>query len=238
MNKKIVAALVIFLSLALFGTTWVDVELVCPICGSNNTFEAVASYGNYIYGAPSRFQLVFFPYTSDEVVYTCKQCRFSVFEGDFDEVPASEIDSIRMHLQQSPLPEPLRQRGEVSYTALPTWARLLVAEQSYKILGRDKQFWCHFYRVLGYHAAAASKPDLARQSRSEALRIADEILSGEDVSRREQKEMLMVQAAMSHYTGSDDKAIEYLRKAQSVKHPQIETEAYYQKFIPEYIGQD
>src|SRR4029079_18355127 len=66
------------------ATTWVDADVKCPICGTTNQFRQVASYGNYIYSWPSKYQLVFWPQTDGQSLYSCKKCGLSLFMWDFE----------------------------------------------------------------------------------------------------------------------------------------------------------
>ena len=40
------------------ATTWGEREQACPLCDQSDTYHVPASWGSYIYRAPSRLQLV------------------------------------------------------------------------------------------------------------------------------------------------------------------------------------
>lgn len=208
------AALIVFLllvvSLHVVGTTWFPKEFTCPISGTKNTFQVVGSYGTYIYSWPSKFQLIFWPRTDANVLYSCKQCHFTAFMWDFEKPPEEKIEEIRAVLAETTLP------AEESYAHVPMTDRLQVAEKMYTVLERDDEWWCNFYRVVGYHAELEGKDEQAAVARRKALELAHKMLSQPETQGR-RKELLLVAAAMHHFLQEEEQALTLLREAAASK---------------------
>ena len=102
--------------------------------------------------------------------------------------------------------------------------RLEVAENIYQILDRDVEFWCKFYRVMGYHYSLSKKQNQTLESRIKALNLAKTMLYDSTYVGQE-KEKLYVIAAMFNFTNQKDSALVYLDKAS--------THTYLNKNIPE-----
>jgi hypothetical protein len=203
------ALLVPFVSAAL-ATTWFPKEFTCPVCGTVNTFEVPGSFGSYVYQDPSKLQYVFWPATTDRFLYTCKQCRLTVYMGDFESIPADRVaDLARMLEADTKLEEPL-----VPYYEIPMAARLKVAEKVYEVLGRDDTFWCEFRRIQGFHLEAAGRADEARAARLKALEIAEKLLKQSSSTR---KETLVIAAAMRKITGDGAGATRDLEEAKTLQ---------------------
>ncbi len=83
----IASVLLLALVSAALATTWLPKEVTCPVCGAVNTFQIPGSYGSYVYQEPSKYQYVFWPATTDKFLYTCKQCRYTAYMGDFEDDP-------------------------------------------------------------------------------------------------------------------------------------------------------
>jgi len=82
------AVAVLTTAATLVATTWTPSEVTCPICHTKNKFRTIMSYGSYVYGWPSKFQMVYWPSTDESSVYTCKECHLSAFMWDFEKIPA------------------------------------------------------------------------------------------------------------------------------------------------------
>lgn len=214
------AALVCGAAARAAATTWFPQEVACPVCQTKNTFLVVGSYGSYIYQWPSKYELVFWPWTDSPAVYSCKTCRLSAFMWDFAGTPKEKHAEIRRRLEHFKL-EYARPRGEhdegADYLRVPSTRRLLAAEQVYQVLGRDEDFWCRFYRTLGHHYAAEKKQAEADEARRKALAVAERLLA--DKARAgERKEFLFITGAMRHFLGDDAGALKDFREAEGLKY--------------------
>lgn len=203
------------LASAAFATTWLPKEVACPVCHTTNVFQIPGSYGSYVYQEPSKLQYVFWPATTDRFLYTCKQCRLTLYMGDFEEIPEERVEALARMLESETLLEGLEglEGPLVPYYDIPMVARLPIAEKVYTILGRDDRFWCEFRRIEGYHLEAAGRADEARSARLEALEIAERMLRTPSPAR---KETLVIAAAMRKLTGDAAGASRDLEEARTL----------------------
>ena len=208
-RRAFLAISTLFLSLVLpvAAITTVEVEVVCPVCRTKNKFLDYASWGSYIYSYASKFQLLFWPHTSSSTIYSCKKCHLSLFMWDFKDFPNGKIAETERLLA------PVKLSGEYkSYTDIPASEKLQVAEPVYRLLGRDDDFWAHFYRLRGYYLALEKKPAEAAEARRHSLEIVNRMLQDPALVGR-RKEFLVLSAAMHHFLKEDDQALADLRTA-------------------------
>ncbi len=208
LRRLVPLATTLAVATVVLATTWVPSDVKCPVCHTENKFRAIASYGTYVYGWPSKFQLVYWPRTDRNVVYTCKKCYLSLFMWDFNEFPeakAAEVKKVLAGVKPS--------RDFAQYTDLPTSERLAIAEKLYQILDKDQRFWCDFYRVQGYHFALEKKQAEAEAARRKALLVTEKMMT-EPANAGHMKELLLIRGAMHHFVGEDDAARRDLEAAQ------------------------
>lgn len=189
------------------ATTWFPVEHTCPICKHKHKYQEIGSYGGYIYHWPSKYQYVYWPLTDLPSVYCCPKCHFSTYMWDFDSIPENKVDTLTKFLATAKLDKEYK-----DYVDIPMTTRLEIAENVYKILGRDNEFWCKFNRVKGYHYDQEKNNDNAKGSRLKSLNFARLMLSDSTYLGQE-KEIVVIIAAMHNFTGQKDSALVYLDKA-------------------------
>ena len=189
-------------------STWMDVEVTCPVCGTVNVFKVPASFGTYVYQDPSRLQYVFWPATTDMFLYTCRRCHLTAYMQDFAEVPADKITALATMLER----DGAIQGALVPYYEIPMGTRLDIARKVYEVLERDAEFWCEFDRIAGYHHAESGRAREAHTARARALTRAESILG--TAPRGERKETLVIVAALRFLTGDIPGAREALAEAE------------------------
>ena len=192
-------------------TTWAPVEVVCPVCQTKNTFLEIMSYGNYIYMWPSKYQLIFWPYTDSPVLYSCKRCHLTTFMEEFKGIPKDKLPTLKKILQQVNLPKADK------YTDIPMSQRLFVAEKVYSELGRGDEFWSHFYRVLGFHLEEEKKQEEAREARKKALTIVERMLTNKE-NEGIRKELLLISGAMRFFLKDGSGALKDFNEASGLKY--------------------
>lgn len=210
-----------FTARAAVATTWVDVELRCPVCGAVNVFQVPASYGTYVYLEASRLQYVFWPSTTNRFLYTCKRCHLTAYMGDFADIPGDKVPALAEMLERE-----ARIEGKVvPYYEISMPLRLAIAEKVYELLGRDEAFWCEFHRIEGFHLEEAGLTEPAREARRKALALAERRLqetsaSGSTTGTR--KETLVIIAAMRYFTGDTAGAERAAREAEGLRYQSSE----------------
>lgn len=196
-----------------FATTWTTREIQCPLCKKMIQVEVIMSYGSYIYRWPSKFQMIFWPGTTDNYLYFCKHCHLTAYMDDLEKIPDEKFDAVREAI------EPLvKAQPDQRYYAVPMDYRLEIAEAVYRTLDRDDSFWCRFYRIKGYHLERAGQSDAAAAARMKALALAETMLSAEK-SLPPPKELTLIVGSMQYFTGRKEAALSTLEK---VKHVPVE----------------
>jgi len=190
----------------LFAITTVPVKVKCPVCGVVNDFYDYASWGSYVYSWPSKFQMVFWPHTYPTSLYICKHCHFAAWMWDFKELKPEKIGAVREALEGVNAP------STEKYLDVPMAVRLSIAERVYQKLGKDDEFWAHFYRVQGYHLAREHKADEAQRARVKAQQFLAK-LSSDPKLASSRKDNLVCLAAMQHFVGDDQAALGSLDSA-------------------------
>jgi hypothetical protein len=221
--------------------TWQPIEVECPVCQTKNIFLEWVSYGNYIYLYPSKYQLIFWPYTDSPAWYSCKKCRLTTFMGDFAKIPREKIPALREALKNANLPPQKARSKEDSmvhppYVELPVSARLIVAEKVYRTLGQtNDEFWNHFYRVLGYHFAAEQKPSEADEARRQSLTLIERLLA-DKANEGRRKELLYVAGAMKHFLRDDAGALRAFEEAKKLTYADKDSKPEDNKGYDEYLS--
>lgn len=219
------------------ATTWTPVDKECPICHTTSTYYEMTSAGSYIYEYPSKYEYIFWPYIDNRIVYTCRKCWFSCFSWDFLEMPESEHGGIRRILDSIALFET---NGD--YYVIPMSYRLSIAEQIYRLLDKDDEFWCHFYRVKAYHLAAEEKLMKAVQARTAALELAEKMLRSKEYAGMH-KELYLIAGAMKYFLADYEGADNYFRKAQQLVYrrsgmdrtDQVDVDTYLSALLDAYL---
>ena len=195
--KRLVLAwfLLLAVSPTAFATTWVDIDVTCPVCQTVNVFQVPASFGTYVYYTPSRFQYVFWPATTDKFLYTCRECHLTTYMQDFTAIPEKDVPALAAMLEREAIIE-----GDVTpYDRIPVMVRLGIASKVYSLLGRDDAFWSEFHRIEGFHLAEAGRASDAHAARERALELTEQILIADTPDTR--KESLVIAAALRFLTG-------------------------------------
>lgn len=194
------------------ATTWYPSEQKCPLCQKKAVYQAIGSYGSYIYQWETKYQYVYWPLTDQYSVYSCPHCFYSVFMSDFDSIPDDRKEAVQLMLDQS------KPEGKYKeYSEIPVCNRMEIAEKVYKILGRDAEFWCRFYRVMAYYYEQEGNAARAKEARIAALGLAREMLN-DPIRKGTEKETIFIIAAMHRFTEQKDSALFYLKEAESLKY--------------------
>lgn len=189
------------------ATTWFPAKHKCPICNKKSTYQNIGSWGSYIYHWDSKYQYIYWPMTESPSIYCCPKCQFSSYLWDFDSIPKNKIDTLKQYLKTIKLNKKYK-----DYMQIPITTRLEIAENVYRILGKDDNFWCEFYRILGYHYEETQNHSKAYENRCKAIKIANTMLLNEHYQGQE-KELFYILATMNYKINQIDTALLYLNKA-------------------------
>lgn len=218
-------------SLPVQATQWCPQKVICPLCGTTNSFYVILSYGSYVYNWPSKFQYVFWPMTETEAVYSCKKCRVACFLYDFNETLKKRSWAIRKKLSTV-----LFEKEDEDYLKIPITKKLERAEMVYSVLDKDFEFWCKFYRIMGYHYDRNGDQIKAKAAQTKALKYARAMLKDEKYKGQE-KEILVISSAMHHFLGDDREALSELIRAEVLTYTNKNAGEENEKGINSYLSE-
>lgn len=135
-----VLATFVFSDVAL-ATTWVPSEETDPLTGEKVPSQEIASYGSYIYGWPSKYDLVFWPLTDENWICMNPKNGYAAFNDDFEKMPDETKKTLTDWLEKNY--EPAQQPA--SHEAKLAWLEKVYAQRK-----MDADFWCRFYRLMAY----------------------------------------------------------------------------------------
>ncbi len=203
--------------------TWVDAEREDPFAeGAACAVHEPASYGSYIYQHESKFDLVFWPFTDPNWVWSCPESGFVSFGSHFDTITDAERPRIAALLEQ------WRAEGD-----RPSGIEAL--EAIHRV--RDDVDWSWMNRVLAQWRV--SDPVRADAHRAAAVPLLEEQLAdAEGIGRIERLYLL---GAYAHRFGDVDAGAAYFEEARSTEwtdedgQPQVGLD-YFDELIDEVLA--
>ncbi len=144
MHKHLaIAILVLSGFLDSFATTFREDKVDDPLSGDSAgcTCNSINSWGTYIYNWTSKYDLVFWPYTSEQFIWFCLQSGYISFGNDFNRIRKKNRSAIEGFLKDS---------APLKYEAMSHDEKLDWLEKVYKRRNKGDDFWLFFYRLRAY----------------------------------------------------------------------------------------
>ncbi len=173
----------------------------CPVCGTTVNTWKWASWGPYIYDWPSKYDLVYWPATSENWFWLCTGCGYAQTGRDFSELSEKDVARLKAACEK----EWKRPEGN----RIPFSLKLERTIRTNRLLGRDEAFWQWFNRVLIYHYRTVD-PEKALHYAAEEV----ELLERERLFPR--KETLYLLGEYHRMLGRQSLARRYFSKALAV----------------------
>lgn len=126
---------------AAFSTTWWPTRVADPVTQEGISVQIYGSYGSYIYNWPSKFDLVFWPYTDEEWIWLNPKSGYGAFANDFNDVSAEQAAHLKQWLKANYSQHEAPQSHQ---------EKLIWLEAVYHQRQMDAEFWCHFNRLMAY----------------------------------------------------------------------------------------
>ncbi len=145
------------------ATTFSRSEVVCKLCDEPTTVSKWMSYGSYVYHWESKYDLVYFPLTSEGNIWSCDTCGYTRLREYFDDLDDNEKLILEKYLEEtgdSRIPETKEEKLE----------RVRDINQK---LGRDGTRQLLVNRVLTYHYRE-DLPERAKELAAESIRLLEE----------------------------------------------------------------
>ncbi len=202
--------LAVFLSLTCLAgmaraTTWSNAELTDPLTGEKVPAKEIMSYGGYIYNWPSKFDLVFWPFTDENFICLNLKTGYAAFNPDFEKLSEAEKDALKKWLAAHWDPKaPPRTHLE----------KLLWLEKVYAQRKMDDDFWSRFYRLMAYTCQGDLQKSLSYVRRAMPL-LEKKLAAGP--TDAELLETLYLIGEYSRRLGDETRAREFFAKLKAAK---------------------
>lgn len=225
---------ILFLLFALFliatpaySTLFSDDTMIDPLTKEHVPSHGIISYGTYIYNFPSKYDLVFWPYTAEEWICLNPKNGYAAFNGDFEKLSNKEKKVLKRWLAKN------YKRKQMPKSHMD---KLLWLEKVYGQRNMDNDFWCHFYRLMVYtcqsdqtksfehinEGSNGQKPSQGDRTKcleymKKAMQILQTKLEGNPVGL-ERIETLYLLGEYNRRTGEVEKAKKYFSEAKAVEY--------------------
>jgi len=151
MYRQFAFAFLVFFGFLDSGATTFDEKKVDdPLTGDSASCicNRVNSWGTYIYNWPSKYDLVFWPYTSAEFIWYCPKSGYISFGNDFDKIKGESKKAIE---------ELFMDVRPIEYDTMTHDEKLDWLEKVYEKRNKNDEFWLFFYRLRAYVAPDEKK---------------------------------------------------------------------------------
>ena len=183
-----------------------------------------ASYGSYIYQAPSKYDLVFWPKTSANGIWFCKASGFTAFGGDFKGLTKKEKKVIKKYLK-SHIPK----NNDIK-------TKLKLLESLYALRNKDNRFNNSLLRVLAYWYESLHQYKKANKYRQLALKDMEKQLTHK-LDEEQELEYLYLLTNYSKQLGKNQKSNKYLKRLKKrLKHLKNDNSKGFKEYITEFIS--
>lgn len=183
--------LIILIAFDSQATKWIESTVDDPIKkGASCNIDQVASFGSYVYDWQSKYDQIFFPYTSSSAIWFCDKSGYISFMGDFENLSSTEKTVISNYLQQNP------QKNIRSLLS-----KLELLEKIYSLRTLPKDISNRNKRILAYLYEQKGKFKKANELRKLALEEIYELLK-DNLSERKKLEYLYVAANYERQLGN------------------------------------
>ena len=180
--------------------TWGPVEKTDPVTGDKVTVQEPDSYGGYIYFRPSKFDLVFWPFTDENWIWFSPKTGYASFGGDFDKLSDREKQHLSKWLKANYDPR----RKPETHTSKLAWLERVYGQRK-----MDKHFWSHFFRLMAYIYRDDEQRSLEYVNK--AIPLLQKALDANPQGVR-RIEVLYLLGEYSRRTRQKEKAREYFRR--------------------------
>jgi tetratricopeptide (TPR) repeat protein len=141
MKRIPVVLTIVMLSSVALATMLAPSEKADPLTGEKVSSQDIISYGSYIYGWPSKYDLIFWPLTEENWICMNPKNGYAAFNDDFEKLSRAEKKSLADWLRKNYKPE----NPPASHEEKLAWLERVYGQRK-----MDDDFWCRFYRLMAY----------------------------------------------------------------------------------------
>jgi hypothetical protein len=188
---KYICIFILLLTFNASATKWSESSVDDPIkSGSKCLVNEVLSSGSYVFDWPSKYDQIFFPYTSSAAIWFCKDSGYISFMGDFDNITAEEKTKISTYLNDHP-----------QQNIRSLLSKLKLIEKIYSFRTIPPELSNKNKRILAYLYEQKQKFEVANNYRRSALIEIYELLKT-DLTKYKRLEYLYVAANYERQFGN------------------------------------
>jgi tetratricopeptide (TPR) repeat protein len=197
----LLAGAILLIALSAIAVMYTRKDYPCPVCGKTVTVSEMCSWGPYVYDRPSKYDLVFPPYSEPQGFWMCGACGYAQTARDFLTIAPDDARKLRDALAAEWTP--------IASDGITFAHRLERALRTNEILGRDDDFWLWFYRALAYNYQSID-PDKAREFAKREIELLEAEAPAGDLTK---KQRLYLLGEYHRRLGDVDIARRYLASA-------------------------
>ncbi|MGB2741326.1 MAG: hypothetical protein WBC60_12330 [Cognaticolwellia sp.] len=182
---------ILFIAFSVSATKWMESSIGDPIkLDSVCSVNQILSSGSYVFDWPSKYDQIFFPYTSSASIWFCKDSGYISFMGDFDNITAEEKINITNYLGSHP---------QKNIRTLLSKLKLL--EKTYTLRELPPEISNKNKRILAYLYEKLEKFEYANDLRKSAL-VEIYVLLKTDLTQYKRLEYLYIAANYERQLGN------------------------------------
>ncbi len=206
MKRTAIAIIFFLISGVALATRWAPSEKTDPLTGEKVPAREIMSYGSYIYYWPSKYDLVFWPFTDENWICFNPKNGYIAFNNDFEELSAEEKKNLADWLKENYKPD----NPPFAYEDKLDWLEKVYGQRK-----MDDDFWCYFYRLMAYVNRYDEKISLSYVKKAVPLLEQKLKTNPEGVNRLE---VLYLLGEYYRRLGNRNLAQEYFSKIRDVKY--------------------
>lgn len=210
-----ILALVVGLAAPASATTWARDDQDDPFSDGTCIAHSPMSYGGYIYGWPSKYELVFWPFTDPHWIWYCPESGYVAFGSDFevDETERAAIAAVLAERQSEWSSRDWTIEGDQAWRAMRDNRPVLLEQLEAVARSRPGTDWAWYNRVLAQlHQADVERAGNYRLAAQDLLRAG----LAEDTGA-ERIDTLYLLGTYSHWFGDAEAARAYFQEARTVE---------------------
>lgn len=186
------------------STTWIPVKKTDPITGDEVIVYETVSFGGYIFNWPSKYDLIFWPWTDENWIWFCPKSGYGSFAIDFDKLSEQEKKHLSEWLKIDPLNPPKTHKD-----------KLFWLEKIYTQRNVSEEFWLLFYRLMAF--INQNNPQVSIEYVNKAIPLLEKKLD-EKRGGVKRIEVLYLLGEYNRRLGQEEKAVKYFDQAKKERY--------------------
>lgn len=205
---------IFFITFNATATKWIETTVSDPLNSEAEcTVNEVMSSGSYIFDWASKYDQIFFPYTSSAAIWFCADSGYISFMEDFEGITSEEKVKIAAYLEKNP-----------QKNIKTLLSKLKLIETIYSFRNISPEVSNRNKRILAYLYEQKKKFEIANNYRRAALSQIYELLK-KDLTKYKRLEYLYVAAnyerQLGHISNSDVRLTTLLNEIENIQDEEL-----------------